>query len=73
MSNKLKNILGAVNKCECPASTGQIALLEKDFHFGRSDRYRKVLGWPKSLFGFFCKMSWKNLNERLANPTEGSR
>ena len=22
-----------------------------------------VLGWPKSLFGFFCKMLWKNLSK----------
>ena len=23
----------------------------------------KILGWPKSLFGFFCSILWENLNE----------
>ena len=27
-----------------------------------------VLGWPKSSFGFFCKMLWKNLNELFGQP-----
>ena len=26
------------------------------------------LGWPKSLFRFFCNIVWKSLNEFLANP-----
>lgn len=25
----------------------------------------KVLGWPKTSFGFFCKMFWNNPNELL--------
>ena len=27
-----------------------------------------VLGWPKSLFGFFCKMLWKLWMNFLVNP-----
>ena len=30
--------------------------------------YMYVLGWPKSLFRFFCKMLWKNLNELFGQP-----
>ena len=29
---------------------------------------KKVLGWPKSLLWFFCKMIWKNLNENFGQP-----
>ena len=33
------------------------------------DREReRVLGWPKSLFGLFCKMVWKNRNELFGQP-----
>ena len=32
------------------------------------DVHEYVLGWPKSLFGFICKMLWKNTNELLGNP-----
>ena len=27
-----------------------------------------LLGWPKSSFGFFCKMLWKNRNEPFGQP-----
>ena len=27
-----------------------------------------VLGWPKSAFGFFLNILWKNFNNFLANP-----
>ena len=26
------------------------------------------LGWPKSSYGFFCNISWKNLKNFLVNP-----
>ena len=29
---------------------------------------RIILGWPKDLFGFFCKMTWKTQMNFLANP-----
>ena len=29
---------------------------------------RIILGWPKDLFGFFCKMGWKTRMNFLANP-----
>ena len=29
----------------------------------------KLLGWPKRLFGFYCKMLWKNWNKPFAPPT----
>ena len=29
----------------------------------------KVLGWPKSLFGFFCKI-WKKPNELFGQPNK---
>ena len=28
----------------------------------------KVLGWPKSLFGFFSNILWKNTNELFGQP-----
>ena len=28
----------------------------------------KVLGWPKSSFGFFCNILWKNTNELFGQP-----
>ena len=28
-----------------------------------------ALGWPKSLFWFFCKMAWKNLNKHFDQPS----
>ena len=34
--------------------------------------YLKVLCWPKSLFGIFCKMLWKNPNERFCQTNIGS-
>ena len=27
-----------------------------------------ILGWPKSLFGFFCKIIWQNSNELFGQP-----
>ena len=27
-----------------------------------------ILGWPKSLFGFFCKIIWQNSNELFGKP-----
>ena len=29
-----------------------------------------LLGWPESLFMFFCTILWKILNEFLANPVD---
>ena len=31
-------------------------------------RTEDVLGWPKCLFGFFCKMLWKTPNELFGQP-----
>ena len=28
----------------------------------------KVLGWPKSSFGCFCNILWKNTNELFGQP-----
>ena len=33
-----------------------------------SDEQTYLLGWPKSSFGFFCTILWKNLNELLGQP-----
>ena len=30
--------------------------------------YTYVLGWPKSLFGFFCNSLWKNWKECFGQP-----
>ena len=30
---------------------------------------RILLGWPKSLFGFFCNILQKNLNELFGQPS----
>ena len=32
------------------------------FRVSANQSQKKVLGWPKSLLWFFCKMVWKNLN-----------
>ena len=32
-----------------------------------------ILGRPKSSFGFFCKMAWKNLNELFGQPNTITR
>ena len=31
------------------------------------------MGWPKTSFGFFCKMLWKNLNEPFDQPNRSER
>ena len=31
-------------------------------------RNTKLLDWPKSSLGFYCKMLWKNLNELFGKP-----
>ena len=29
---------------------------------------KKILGWPKSSFRFFCNILWKNTNELFWQP-----
>ena len=36
------------------------------------DLLRRLLAWPKHLFGFFCKMLWKNPKNFLTNPTQAA-
>ena len=48
-------------------------LLSKLMHSSQEDdpdwdNVRNILGWPKSSFGFFCKMLWKSLNELYGQP-----
>ena len=33
----------------------------------------EIMGWPKTSFGFFCKMLWKNLNEHFDQPNRSER
>ena len=38
------------------------------FSFHQGNRVADVLGWPKSSYGFFHKILWKNSNEVLCQP-----
>ena len=43
-----------------------VAISFSKWSLGRAKN--EVLGWPKSLFGFFCKMLWRNLKETFGQP-----
>ena len=35
---------------------------------GKESEKEYIFGWTKSLYGFFCKMLWKNPNELFGQP-----
>ena len=42
----------------------------RSWNFLRTDEgiWSLILGWPKSSFGFFCKLLWKNWNKLFVQP-----
>ena len=45
-------------------------LRDWDCHIYTTDTIGKILGWPKSSFGFFHKVLKKNRNEHLVDPID---
>lgn len=43
-----------------------------NIHLLSTGMHEYVLGGPKSLFGFVCKMLWRNTNEFLGNSVHKS-
>ena len=52
-------------RCELQTVAGRLDWWEQIEEVGRW----AVLGWPKSLFGFFHKMLWKNPSELFGQPS----
>ena len=57
-----------IYKSACLSFCLSVCLFSFFFLFVSVSLYVYVLGWPKSLFEFFCTILWKNWKEHLGQP-----
>ena len=67
-------LMSGISSCpqaaQRPVQEDSVLIVTKQHHIpdGNKVSVKKILSWPKSLFGIFCTILWKNPNEIFGQP-----